>query len=59
MYFNIAKMEKSAITETLRDTFFKCGSLGDFPFFKVECKKQGKSLNAYISTTIDLYLGQS
>ena len=27
----------------------RCGSLADFTFFKVECKKQGKSHNAYIS----------
>ena len=31
------------------DMHRKCGSLADFTFFKVECKKQGKSHNAYIS----------
>ena len=33
--------------------FLKCYSLADFAFFKVECKKQGKSYNTFKSTTTD------
>ena len=40
LYFNFI--------EIIGTRFFKYGSLANFPFFKVECKKQGKSHNAYI-----------